>query len=138
LQVRAANQIRQLRGNATHESKPEKKRVFLRALHGVAVYLEEKGDDSIRAKQYRLADFYLELGVEAVPDWAWSHLSLARSYALEGSKKNALRELRRVRELTTAPAAFAEQLRSSDFDRLREEPEFRTLVEESPASRPHS
>lgn len=131
LQVRAANQIRQLRGNATHESKPEKRRVFLRALYGVAVYLEEKGDDSIRAKQYRLADFYLELGVEAVPDWAWSHLQLARSYALEGDKKNALRELRRVRELTTAPAAFAEQLRSSDFDRLRGDPEFRALTEES-------
>jgi hypothetical protein len=131
IQARAASQIRQLRQNSTRENKPEKKRVLLRALSGVAVYLEETGDSLIAKKQFRTADFYLELGVEAVPDWPWSHLQLARSYALEGSKKNALRELRRVRELTTAPAAFAEQLRSSDFDRLRDDPDFRALAEES-------
>jgi hypothetical protein len=131
IQARAASQIRQLRRNSIRENKPEKKRVLLRALSGVAVYLEETGDGLIAKKQFRTADFYLELGVEAVPDWPWSHLQLGRSYALEGSKKNALRELRRARELTTDPAAFAEQLRSPDFDRLREDPEFRALAEES-------
>jgi len=129
LQARAASQIRQLRGSATHENKPDKKRVFSRALYGVAVFLEERGDDCIRARQYHRADFYLELGVEAVPDWAWSHLSLARSYALEGNRKNALRELRRARELASDHAAFVEQLRSSDFDRLRDDPGFRSLTD---------
>jgi hypothetical protein len=121
--------IATLRERAEHEKRPEKVRVLRRALSGVFVEFMEAGIEALTEKQISIAKDYFQLATGADPDSMWSLGNLAAACALSGDRKGTLETLRRAKEKTTDPAAFAAWLREEPaFDKLRDDPQFRSLV----------
>jgi predicted esterase len=118
-----------LRERAAHEKRPEKVRIFRRALSGVLVEAMEAGEESLDAKDVRLAMDYFQLATDADPDSIWALDNLATARALTGDRKGALEALRHAKEKTKDPAAFSTWLNEEPaFAKLREDPQFHALL----------
>jgi tetratricopeptide (TPR) repeat protein len=95
----------------------------------------EAGSQPFDSKQFALARDYFQLATAADPasTWAWGNLAAAQ--AATADRKAALESLRRAREKTKDPAAFAAWLNTEPaFSTLREDPAFRALLTTNPGS----
>ena len=103
------------------------RRVARRALYGVYVGLFQDALNAYQIKDYPIASRRLETATQLRPRDPYVFVFLARTYTLQGSKKNALRALKRaVENGLTSPAPLQQ---NKDFDKLRDEPEFKKLVD---------
>jgi hypothetical protein len=125
----AERKIAKLRELAEHEKRPEKVRVLRRALSGLFVEFMEAGVEALTEKQIGIAKDYFQLATGADPDSMWGLGNLAAACALGGDRKGTLETLRRAKEKTTDPAAFAAWLQEEPaFAELRHDPQFRSLL----------
>ena len=95
---RTRQQIVELRQRAASEKKPDKLRVYRRALSGVFIGAVEAGEGSLDAKSYSLAAEYFQLASDANPESGGVLQALARAEALANDRKAALQALHRARE----------------------------------------
>jgi dienelactone hydrolase len=124
-----AQKIIELRERAAQEKRPEKVRVFRRALSGVLVEAMEAGEERLDAQDLPVAKDYFQLASDADPDSVWALDNLATARALTGDRKGALEALRRAREKTKDFAAFCAWLRAEPaFVKVRDDPQFRALL----------
>ena len=122
------SQIAELRQNAAREKRPERARIFKRALGDVFVTAMQTGDSLLDQKELDHAIREYEFATEARPDaeWAWEQLAVARATA--GNKKEALSSLRKASELTSNKPSFQKWLQTEPaFALLRSLPEFQAL-----------
>ena len=122
------SQIAHLRQNAAHEKRPEKTRVYKRALGDVFVTAMQTGDSLLEEKKFQNAIRDYDLATQAMPDsaWAWSQLAAARTCA--GIKKEALSALRKAYELSNDKPSFRKWLETEPLlAPLRSTPEFQGL-----------
>lgn len=122
------SQIMHLRQNAAEEKRPERARVYKRALGGVFVTAMQTGDALLEEKKFQNAIRDYEFATQVMPDsaWAWGQLALARTCA--GKKKEALASLRKAYELANDKASFWKWVQTETrFAPLRSLPEFQTL-----------
>jgi predicted Zn-dependent protease len=103
------------------------RRVARRVLHGVYIGLFQDALNAYQIKNYRTASRRLEIATELRPKDPFVFVFLARMYTLQGSKKNALGALKRAVENGLSSPASLQQ--NKDFDKLRDEPEFKKLVD---------
>ncbi|PYT02694.1 MAG: hypothetical protein DMF65_05860 [Acidobacteria bacterium] len=103
------------------------RRVARRVLSGVYVSLLQDASNAYLLKDYKAASLKMETAAELRPGDPSVFVFLARTYALQGNKKNALGALKRaVEKGLDSPIALQQ---NKDFDALRDEPEFKKLVE---------
>jgi predicted esterase len=122
-------QIFELRSLSEHEKNPQKLRVAKRALAGIFVEAMETGQDRLEAKDVAHARAYFELAADADPDSVWAIRQVAAARALDGDRKGALDALRRAKEKTKDPSAFAVWLNEEPaFAKLRDTREFQALL----------
>ena len=96
---------------------------------GVIVNAAEAGDENLAGKQYVLAEDYFQLAMAADPDSGWALRGLAQAYAFNNDRKAAIEALRRAKEKSKDPAAFAEWLKNEPaFAKLQSDPQFRSLL----------
>ncbi|HEX8837947.1 MAG TPA: hypothetical protein VF748_13475 [Candidatus Acidoferrum sp.] len=122
------SQIAHLRQNAAQEKRPERARVFKRALGDIFVTAMQTGDSLLEGGKFPNAVRDYDLATQAMPDsgWAWGQLAVARTCA--GNKKGALASLRRAYELANDKASFRKWLQTEPlFAPLRSMPEFQSL-----------
>lgn len=118
-----------LRQHAASEKRPDKMRVYRRALAGVYVGAGEEGDASLETKNFTLAKAYFQIAADANPDSSWALQGLAEALALDNDRKGALEALQRAKEKSKDPAAFAAWLnQETAFAKLHEDPQFRALL----------
>ena len=123
------DQVARLRMNAQQEKRPERARVYKRALDGVFIGAIEQGNSALDARNLGSAVRLYEVATQAKPDSDWGWRQLAVAYALDGKKKDALGALRKARESSGDKAAFAKWLASQPaFDTLRDAPDFIQLT----------
>ncbi len=125
------SQIAHLRENAVKEKRPERLRVYKRALGDVFVTAMQTGDSLLEGKKFQDAIRDYDLATQALPDsaWAWSQLAVARACA--GSKKEALSSLRKAYELSNDKPSFRKWLETEPLlAPLRSTPEFQSLQKE--------
>ena len=119
-----------LRDRSTHEKRPEKVRVFRRALAGLLIQAIESGGPPFDNRDFVLARDYFELAVTADPASVWALQNLAAAQAQTGDRKGALESLRRAREQAKDRAAFSAWLvKEESFAKIRQEPQFRALLD---------
>lgn len=121
-------QIMLLRQNAAQEKRPERARLFKRALGDIFVTAMQTGDSLLEEKRFQNAVRDYEIATQAMPDsaWAWGQLAVARACA--GSKKEALSSLRRAYELANDKPSFWKWLETEPcLAPLRSMPEFQSL-----------
>ena len=124
------DQISRLRNNAEQEKRPEKARVFRRALGDVFVTAMESGNSLTEQKEFAAASRLYEFATVAMPEseWAWEQLATAR--ALAGQRKGAIAALRRARQVAPDQSSFAQWLQSeAAFGALRSTSDFQSLLE---------
>src|SRR6266851_696855 len=126
----AATLARDLRLRAEREKKPERVRVFKRALASVFIGSLESGRDALDKKDFRRAESYFACATEANPESEWSFRNLAIARASSGDRKGALEALRSARKFTKDPSAFSDWLTQEPaFVRLQSTSEYRVLRE---------
>ena len=103
------------------------RRVARRTLNGVYIGLFQDALNAYQSKNFALASRRLETATELRPRDIAVFVFPARMYTLQGSKKNALRALKRAVENGLSSSAQLQQ--NKDFDKLRDEPEFKKLVD---------
>jgi dienelactone hydrolase len=103
------------------------RRVARRALSGVYIGLFQDALNAYQIKDYAVASRKMEIATQLRPKDPSIFVFLARMYTLQGSKKSALSALRRAVENGLSSAVPLQQ--NKDFDKLREEPEFKKLVD---------
>ena len=121
-------QIVHLRQNAEQEKRPERARVFKRALGDVFVTTMQTGDSLQEEKKFQNAIRDYEFATQAMPDsaWAWEQLAVARTCA--GKKKEALASLRKAYELANDKPSFWKWVQTEpQLAPLRSMPEFQGL-----------
>jgi predicted esterase len=119
----------QLREEAEREKRPEKARVYKRALAGVFVGAMESGNSLLDEKRFPAAIRYFDFATQANPhsEWAWDRLAVA--WALSSKRKEAINTLRRAHEVAANKSAFEKWLETEPaFDPLRPTPEFQDLL----------
>jgi dienelactone hydrolase len=120
--------ILHLRQLANQEKRPEKARVYKRALSEVFIMSMETGRNFLDSKSYRRAIPAFDAATQAHPDSAWAWSQLAVAYAESGKNKQAISALRQARQTTHALPKFDDWLKSEPaFERLRSTPEFQTI-----------
>jgi len=123
------DQIARLRQNAERENRPERARVFQRAMGEVFVMIMESANSLLEQKDFSAAIRLYEFATDVAPrsEWAWEQLATAR--ALGGQRKDAIAALRRARDVAPDKGSFAKWLQSEPaFDPFRSLPEFKTLL----------
>ena len=114
---------------ADEEKRPEKARVYKRAVLQVFIMAAEVGSNFLDAKSYDHAIQAFDAAAAARPDseWAWRQLAVANAYS--GHSKQAFAALRQAQQLSHDAPAFEKWLNTEPaFDRLRPTPEFRSLL----------
>jgi tetratricopeptide (TPR) repeat protein len=122
-------EILHLRRMADEEKRPEKARVYKRAVLQVFIMAAEVGSNFLDAKSYDRAVEAFDAAAAARPDseWAWRQLAVANAYS--GHSKQALAALRQAQQLSHDTPSFEKWLNTEPaFDRLRPTPEFRSLL----------
>jgi dienelactone hydrolase len=121
--------VRRLRLSSETEKRPERQRIYKRALSGVFIHAMETGNDFLNEKDYpRAARAYLcATMANAKSSWAWESLGVA--YALAGARKEALRALQTARTLAADTSSFSTWVNSEPaFNSIRSSPAFQTLL----------
>jgi hypothetical protein len=108
LRAEATNKVHALREDVRNEKRPEARRALERVLGSVFVGSMETGSQFMDRGDYHTAEAYFSVAAEAVTGWAWPYLSLARCHAMQGKKKDALRDLKLARENGATAAELAE------------------------------
>jgi len=98
-----------------------------RALSGLVVQAYEAGQTSMEKKDYSVALRYFELAAIGSANPAWAHYQRARIYAINSDKKNMLAELK---SCLAAGVHNASALDLEDFQRYRDQPDFKSVAEE--------
>jgi poly(3-hydroxybutyrate) depolymerase len=114
---------------AETEKRPERQRIFKRALSGVFIEAMESGSQFMDQKDYHRAARSFSCATQASPksNWAWQNLAVA--YAFAGSRKDAIRALQSARTVAENTTSFTAWLNSEPaFDRIRSTPEFQSLL----------
>jgi dienelactone hydrolase len=117
-----------LRQLGNQEKRPEKARVYKRALSDVFIMSMETGSNFLDTRSYPRAIQAFDAAAQAHPDstWAWSQLAVA--YADAGKNKQAISALRQARQTSHDLPKFDDWRKSEPaFDRLRSAPEFQTI-----------
>ena len=127
-------EMRQFNDQAEHSKNEVKRLVARRAFGGVWVSVIETGQQELAARHFDRAEACFEL-MSKVSDNPWPVLLLADTYASQGKKKEAIRELK---EAVRRGLKDAEVIESDDrLQVLKTDPEFQKLVqslkEHSPA-----
>lgn len=121
--------IAHLRDLSLNEKRPEKARIYKRAILEVFVMAVEAGQNFLETKDYSRAVDALEAATQARPEseYAWRDLAVANADA--GKTKQALSALERARAVSSDVPSFQEWLKSEPgFDRLRSSAQFQTLL----------
>jgi hypothetical protein len=137
IRAEAALRIRRLRAEMHAEKRPERRRVFERAIGSVFVAAMERGGSLVDAGELRSAVACFELAAEARPDRAWPQLSLARCHGALGDAKAALRDLQRTVETGLSAnrlAAFVEG--EAQLAPLTQTEAYRKLLASAPVETP--
>jgi tetratricopeptide (TPR) repeat protein len=80
-------------------------------------------------RDFALARDYFQLATATDPTSVWALENLAAAQAQNGDRKAAFESLRRAREQTKDPVAFFAWLAQEEsFTRLRQDPQFRALL----------
>jgi hypothetical protein len=101
--------------------------VTRRALSGLVVQAYESGQSSMDQKNYSVALQYFDLAAAGSANPAWAYYQSARVYAITSDKKSMLSELRKC---LTAGVHDASALDLDEFQRYRDQPEFKAVAEE--------
>jgi dienelactone hydrolase len=120
--------ITDLQKRADEKTDSSGRRVARRVINGFYIYLFELSNALTQTKKYDDAATNLELASLIRPDNAGIHYRLACLYALKGQKKKALESLKKSVEKGFKDAA--ELTNNRELDALREEAEFKKLVED--------
>lgn len=121
--------IAHLRTNARDEKRPDRARVYKRALLGLFIGAIEAGNSAIENKNFSQAARLYDAATQAKPDSEWAWRQLAVAYALGAKKKDALNALRKARDLSTNKSAFAKWfVAESAFNNFRPAPEFASFA----------
>ena len=121
--------IVRLRMNAQQEKRPERARVYRRALDGLFIGALEMGGSALDSKNFGYAARLFDAATQAKPDSEWAWRELAVACASGGRKKDALSALRKARDLTADKPAFTKWLSSEHaFEALGSMPEFSQIV----------
>jgi predicted esterase len=114
---------------AETEKRPERQRVYKRALSGVFIEAMESGSQFMDEKDYHRAARSFSCATQASPKSSWAWQNLAVAYASAGARKDAIRALQSARTVAENTASFTVWLTSEPaFDRIRSTPEFRSLL----------
>ncbi len=123
------DRVRSLRQRSETEKRPERQRVYKRALSGVFIQAMETGDQFMESKDYARAVRSFSCATQASPKSGWAWQNLAVAYALGGARKDSLRALQSARAAADNATSFAAWLDSEPaFDRIRPTPEFQSLL----------
>ena len=117
--------IASLRMNAEHEKRPERARIYKRALAGVFVGAMEAGNSALDGKNFEHAARLFDIAARVKPDsqWAWRQFAVAA--ALGGQRKEAVGALLKARSLATNKDEFAKWCGGEPaFAKLRSSTEF--------------
>jgi hypothetical protein len=101
--------------------------VTRRALSGLVVQAYESRQSSMDQKNYSVALQYFDLAAAGSANPAWAYYQSARVYAITSDKKSMLSELRKC---LTAGVHDASALDLDEFQRYRDQPEFKAVAEE--------
>ena len=118
-----------LRQREETEKRPERKRIYRRALAGVFIEAMESGSQFMDEKDYHRAARSFSCASQASPKSSWAWQNLAVAYAFAGARKDALRALQSARTVAENAPSFAAWLSSEPaFERIRSAPEFQALL----------
>ena len=118
-----------LRQREETEKRPERKRIYRRALSGVFIEAMESGSQFMDEKDYHRAARSFSCASQASPKSSWAWQNLAVAYAFAGARKDALRALQSARTVAENAPSFAAWLSSEPaFERIRSAPEFQALL----------
>ncbi len=123
------DRVGMLRQRAENEKRPDRQRIYKRAVSGVFIEAMESGSQSMDQKDYHRAVRSFSYATQASPKSSWAWQNLAVAYASAGARKDAIRALQSARTVTENPASFTAWLTSEPaFDRIRSTPEFQSLL----------
>jgi len=119
-------EMRRIHDQSEHSKNEVKRLVASRAFGGLWVAGIESGQEELESHHFEKAEAYFDL-MSKVSDNPWPVLLLAESYASEGSKKQAIRQLK---EVVKRGMKDAEAIEANDrLQVLKTDPEFQKLVE---------
>jgi hypothetical protein len=122
-------EMHQLNDQAEHSKNEAKRLVARRAFAGLFVEGIESGQEELESHHFDKAEACFDL-MSKVSDSPWPVLLLAETYAAEGNKKRALRELKEA----VRRGVDADAIESNDrFQVLKTDPEFQTLLQAAKA-----
>jgi predicted Zn-dependent protease len=118
--------MRQIKDQGEHSKNEAKRLVAKRAFGGLWVAGIERGQEELESRHYGKAEACFEL-MSKVSDTPWPVLLLAETYASQGNKKEAVRELK---EVLRRGLKDSEAIESNDrLQVLKTDPEFQRLVQ---------
>lgn len=113
LRTQAMGLVTGLRHDLEREKRPEGRRVLERALGSIFVAMMEGSVPLIEQREFRGAEFYLQLAAVARPEWAWPHMRLALCHAQMDNRKDARRDLATARQLGASPEELTTLVRTN-------------------------
>jgi len=122
-------EMHQLNDQAEHSKNEVKRLVARRAFAGLFVEGIESGQEELESRHFDKAEACFDL-MSKVSDSPWPVLLLAETYAAEGNKKQALRELKEAVRRGVDVDAIESNER---FQVLKTDPEFQKLVQAAKA-----
>ena len=118
-----------LRQRAENEKRPDRQRIYKRALSGVFIEAMESGNQFMDQKDYQRAARSFSCATQASPKSSWAWQNLAVAYASAGARKDAIRALQSASTFVENTTSFTAWLTSEPaFDRIRSTPEFQSLL----------
>jgi dienelactone hydrolase len=127
-------QIAALWAAKERERKEDRRRILVRVLGEVRSIAYDSAEGRMRAGDSALASVYFELASEALPNEPWLLIRIAQAQAQLGHRKDALKTLRRAREMGLNAESLRVSFRdNNEFARYRDAPDFLKLLEDSTA-----
>jgi hypothetical protein len=118
-------EMRQINDQAEHSKNEAKRLVAKRAFGGLWIEGIESGQEELESRHFEKAEACFDL-MSRVSDSAWPTLLLAETYAAEGKRKQAIREVQEA----VRRGVGADAIESNDrLQVLKTEPEFQKLVQ---------
>ncbi|HEV7374128.1 MAG TPA: hypothetical protein VGN95_05400 [Pyrinomonadaceae bacterium] len=127
-EIHMRSALENLRKQSQEKKDSTERRVARRVLEAFNVQVFQEVATLFQQKNYKSAALKLEIAAQLQPDDAGTRYVLARAYALDGRKKKALDSLRGAVERGFRDLANLKQNKA--FDELRNEAEYKKLVEE--------
>jgi dienelactone hydrolase/Flp pilus assembly protein TadD len=127
-EIKMKSALENLRKEAQEKKDSTERRVARRVLEAFNVQVFQEVATLFQQKNYKSAAIKLEIAAQLQPNDAGTRYVLARAYALDGRKKKALASLREAVERGFNDLANLKQNKA--FDELRNEAEYKKLVEE--------